>query len=262
MLVLTPFQAVHIRAACRQAHRGAACLKPRLSHARSTAVHAVQDDAVDWATLLNIDAPVPGEPPSSPATPANQLSSAERKAHRTHAHQLGRRLVQINMGKNGCTPAFLQGVQDCLAANEYVKIKLVGGCMMEPHEARDDIAQACDATCVHTIGFTFILYRYACMCTNTPQPTHLNTHFPRSKATPPPVHVEPQSDTVTHEDEVHTTERCRVSCTPTHALPTGGCGLSSSAVCLCTAATHFTAPRCCANHRLDVITLLSSNKYY
>ncbi len=64
------------------------------------------------------------------------------------------------MGKNGSSDAFLQGVQDCLAANEYVKVKLSGGCMMELEEAKDLFIQACDATCVHTIGFTFILFRY------------------------------------------------------------------------------------------------------
>lgn len=167
--MLTAHQRVHVyTTALANYHHNTlrlhATISPFRTHTTRLQTRAVEND-IDWASLLSIESTsvvVEQEEQLTPSTRGAPVSTAERRAHRTEAQRLDqrKRLVQINMGKNGSSDAFLQGVQDCLAKNEYVKIKLSGGCMMELDEARDMLVQACDATCVHTIGFTFILFRY------------------------------------------------------------------------------------------------------
>lgn len=49
------------------------------------------------------------------------LSNSERKSKRGEAQRLGRELVTVNLGKNGLTPAFLDGFRTALTSNELIK---------------------------------------------------------------------------------------------------------------------------------------------
>ena len=60
---------------------------------------------------------------------------------------------------NSLDPVFLiQGVGDCLAARELIKLKVLESSLYSAREAADRMAQATGADVVQVIGSKFVLY--------------------------------------------------------------------------------------------------------
>ncbi|KAI3427170.1 hypothetical protein D9Q98_007107 [Chlorella vulgaris] len=86
------------------------------------------------------------------------LSNSERKSKRGEAQRLGRELVTVNLGKNGLTPAFLDGFRTALTSNELIKVR-VGSCDESVDEVAEALTAVGDCVLVHKIGFTLTFFR-------------------------------------------------------------------------------------------------------
>ncbi|KAL4855272.1 hypothetical protein ACK3TF_004030 [Chlorella vulgaris] len=106
------------------------------------------------------------------------LSNSERKSKRGEAQRLGRELVTVNLGKNGFTPAFLDGFRTALTSNELIKASAcppacllacssfllaglvrVGSCDENVDEVAEALTAVGDCVLVHKIGFTLTFFR-------------------------------------------------------------------------------------------------------
>ncbi len=65
----------------------------------------------------------------------------------------------IQVGKSGITPALIASVDAALAARELVKGRVLENSMLTAREACQQLAEACGAEPVQTIGTKFVLYR-------------------------------------------------------------------------------------------------------
>ena len=65
----------------------------------------------------------------------------------------------IQVGKSGITPALIASVEAALAARELVKGRVLENSMLTAREACQQLAEACGAEPVQTIGTKFVLYR-------------------------------------------------------------------------------------------------------
>ena len=75
---------------------------------------------------------------------------------------MGRRLVPAYQRKCRWTqrtkPPLIQGIRDCLAARELIKVKVLDNSMYNAREASVLLAEATGADCVQVIGSKFVLY--------------------------------------------------------------------------------------------------------
>ena len=62
------------------------------------------------------------------------------------------------IGKGEIDENVIQGVLDCLAARELIKLKVLDNCMLSAREAADILSEATGADCVQVIGSKFVLY--------------------------------------------------------------------------------------------------------
>ena len=65
----------------------------------------------------------------------------------------------IQVGKSGITPALIASVDAALAARELVKGRVLENSMLTAREACQQLAEACGAEPIQTIGTKFVLYR-------------------------------------------------------------------------------------------------------
>ena len=65
----------------------------------------------------------------------------------------------IQVGKSGITPALTASVDAALAARELVKGRVLENSMLTAREACQQLAEACGAEPIQTIGTKFVLYR-------------------------------------------------------------------------------------------------------
>ncbi len=65
----------------------------------------------------------------------------------------------IHVGKSGITPALISSVEAALTARELVKGKVLENSMLSAGEACHQLAEACGAEPIQTIGTKFVLYR-------------------------------------------------------------------------------------------------------
>ena len=65
----------------------------------------------------------------------------------------------IQVGKGGITPNVIASVDTALTARELIKGKVLESSMLTAREACEQLAEACNAEPVQTIGTKFVLYR-------------------------------------------------------------------------------------------------------
>ncbi len=65
----------------------------------------------------------------------------------------------IQIGKGGITPGVISSVDTALTARELIKGKVLESSMLTAREACEQLAEACRAEPVQTIGTKFVLYR-------------------------------------------------------------------------------------------------------
>ena len=65
----------------------------------------------------------------------------------------------IQIGKGGITPGVISSVDTSLTARELIKGKVLESSMLTAREACEQLAEACRAEPVQTIGTKFVLYR-------------------------------------------------------------------------------------------------------
>ena len=84
------------------------------------------------------------------------LNSKQRAALRGAANALD---PVYQVGKGEIDPALIQGVADCLAARELIKIKVLENSEYTAREAADILSEATGADCVQVIGRKFVLFK-------------------------------------------------------------------------------------------------------
>lgn len=62
------------------------------------------------------------------------------------------------VGKGEIDDAMVQGVKDCLAARELIKVKVLDNSLYNAREASALLAEATGSDCVQVIGSKFVLY--------------------------------------------------------------------------------------------------------
>ena len=65
----------------------------------------------------------------------------------------------IQVGKGGITPNVIASVDTALSARELIKGKVLESSMLTAREACEQLAEACGAEPVQSIGTKFVLYR-------------------------------------------------------------------------------------------------------
>lgn len=65
----------------------------------------------------------------------------------------------FQIGKGEIDDAVIQAVNDCLAARELIKLKILNNSMYSAREASEILCEACQADGVQVIGSKFVLYR-------------------------------------------------------------------------------------------------------
>ena len=69
----------------------------------------------------------------------------------------GPRLPQI--GKGEIDDTLKQGIADCIAARELIKVKVLENSEYSAREAADILCEALDCECVQVIGRKFVLFK-------------------------------------------------------------------------------------------------------
>ena len=83
------------------------------------------------------------------------LTSKQRAALRSAANTMD---PVYQIGKGEIDDAVVQAVNDCLAARELIKLKVLENSMYNAREAATRLAEATGADCVQVIGSKFVLY--------------------------------------------------------------------------------------------------------
>ena len=78
----------------------------------------------------------------------------EANSHYRHAFALGRYSQGISIAK-----ALKQGIADCIAARELIKVKVLENSEYSAREAADILCEALDCECVQVIGRKFVLFK-------------------------------------------------------------------------------------------------------
>ncbi len=84
------------------------------------------------------------------------LTSKQRATLRGKANTMD---PVFQIGKGEIDEAVIQAVDDCLAARELIKLKILNNSMYSAREASEILCEACGADGVQVIGSKFVLYR-------------------------------------------------------------------------------------------------------
>lgn len=84
------------------------------------------------------------------------LTSKQRATLRGKANTMD---PVFQIGKGEIDEAVIQAVNDCLAARELIKLKILNNSMYTAREASEILCEACGADGVQVIGSKFVLYR-------------------------------------------------------------------------------------------------------
>ncbi len=84
------------------------------------------------------------------------LTSKQRAILRSKANTMD---PVFQIGKGEIDDAVVQAVNDCLAARELIKLKILNNSMYSAREASEILCEACEADGVQVIGSKFVLYR-------------------------------------------------------------------------------------------------------
>ena len=63
------------------------------------------------------------------------------------------------IGKGEIDETLIDGMEDCIAARELIKLKVLETSEYEPRQAAEILCEALHAECVQVIGRKFVLYR-------------------------------------------------------------------------------------------------------
>ena len=99
------------------------------------------DDAANNAKLLHEMADVP---------------AGQRAALRSAANTID---PVFQIGKGEIDETLIQGLADCIAARELIKIKVLENSEYSAREAADTLCEALDCECVQVIGRKFVLFK-------------------------------------------------------------------------------------------------------
>ena len=83
------------------------------------------------------------------------LTSKQRAALRGAANTMD---PVYQIGKGEIDDTLKQGIADCIAARELIKVKVLENSEYDPREAADILCEALDCDCVQVIGSKFVLY--------------------------------------------------------------------------------------------------------
>ena len=84
------------------------------------------------------------------------LNSKQRAALHSRALRLD---PVFQIGKGEIDETLIQGVADCLAARELIKVKVLENSEYSAKEAANILAEALSADCVQVIGRKFVLFK-------------------------------------------------------------------------------------------------------
>lgn len=83
------------------------------------------------------------------------LTSKQRAALRSAANTID---PVFQIGKGEIDDTLIQGLADCIAARELIKIKVLENSEYSAREAADILTEATGADCVQVIGRKFVLF--------------------------------------------------------------------------------------------------------
>jgi RNA-binding protein len=84
------------------------------------------------------------------------LTSKQRAALRSAANTMD---PVYQIGKGEIDDTLKQGIADCIAARELIKVKVLENSEYSAREAAEELAERCHAEVVQVIGRKFSLYR-------------------------------------------------------------------------------------------------------
>ena len=84
------------------------------------------------------------------------LTSKQRAALRSAANTMD---PVYQIGKGEIDDTLKQGIADCIAARELIKVKVLENSEYSAREAADILCEALDCECVQVIGRKFVLFK-------------------------------------------------------------------------------------------------------
>ncbi|AJY70973.1 ribosome assembly RNA-binding protein YhbY [Geobacter sulfurreducens] len=79
-----------------------------------------------------------------------------------HLRGLGHSLAPvITIGKGEISEALVKETDEALEHHELIKVKILENCLLDRHEAAEELASACGADVAQVLGRTFLLFRRA-----------------------------------------------------------------------------------------------------
>ena len=84
------------------------------------------------------------------------LTSKQRAALRSAANTID---PVFQIGKGEIDDTLIQGLADCIAARELIKIKVLENSEYSARESADTLCEALDCECVQVIGRKFVLFK-------------------------------------------------------------------------------------------------------
>lgn len=67
----------------------------------------------------------------------------------------------ITIGKGEISESLVRETAEALEHHELIKVKILESCLLDRHEAAEELAAACGADVAQVLGRTFLLYRPA-----------------------------------------------------------------------------------------------------
>ena len=86
------------------------------------------------------------------------LTGKQKRHLRAIGHSL-KPVIQI--GKKEIEEALVAEANGALDHHELIKVKLLESCLLDKHEAAEQLSKACSAEIAQILGRTFLLYRQA-----------------------------------------------------------------------------------------------------
>lgn len=84
------------------------------------------------------------------------LTSKQRAALRGAANTMD---PVYQIGKGEIDETLIQGIADCIAARELIKVKVLENSEYDPRQAADILCEAVGCECVQVIGRKFVLFK-------------------------------------------------------------------------------------------------------
>lgn len=86
------------------------------------------------------------------------LKGKQKRYLRSLGHNLS---PVITIGKGDISQALINETIAALEHHELIKVKMLESCLLDRHEAAEELATQCNAEIAQILGRTFLLYRQA-----------------------------------------------------------------------------------------------------